>query len=198
MLALALMFTTNSEATTITTNECVAMSYRDWQYKDGQDFYFNKKGLDVPSASEILGGTFTLKARGDYGTDKRETLRLDIEGFKETIGAFNSNGSGGKGGPFDFVTVHNSANDYEFQKTYYFTGAEVYNLLADGMLNIAVKLSNRVGANRLPGYTVSSYMDVEFAYVCATEGTPVPEPATVTMLGLGLIAIGAYGRYRKN
>ena len=66
-----------------------------------------------------------------------EVLSWDIESILSVsaLGGF-VNGSGGIGGPFDFVNVFQDKRNIEFQRTYDVSAVDLQQILTDGSLNI--------------------------------------------------------------
>ncbi len=162
----------------------------------GQDFTFTFTGLDP---SDGTGATFILRAQGDYeGLPPpldTETLSWRIDGGIASagpVGGFVPPCAGGEGGPFDFCHEIQALGNVEWQRTYPLSAATTNALLADGALSIFVDLSDDVGLFAPP-----NFVEVTFIYNSGTTPPPpLPEPATWTLLTVGLAALGASRRTR--
>lgn len=153
---------------------------------DGQNFTFSFNGL----SSAASGGTFILRARGDYDGATEEALSWNLEGVSSggPVGGFvNGNGVGG---PFDFATVYQPLGNIDFQRTYTLTLAELNAILADGSLTLDVDLDASVGLFDGP-----NFVEVTFLYDDIVG--QVPEPASIALLGLALAGLGAARRTAK-
>ena len=125
----------------------VSVTDQQTQTGDGQNFNFSFTGL---TASDGTGGTLVLRARGDYADGNNESPDWNAEGIvgANNVGAFNSNGTGGNGGPFDFVTRYTNNRNYDWQRTYTLNSAQLDALLSDCRVNVFVDLNREVDLSR--------------------------------------------------
>ena len=174
--------------------EAAPVSFTDLQPQTSspETMNFSFGGL---AASDGSGGQLILHARGDYDDGGSaavdESLSWNAEGLIGATGVGNCNGTSCQGGPFDFVTSHQSLGNVEFQRTYNLSGALLDALIGDGALDITVMISSDVGFFEPP-----NYVEWTLNYNTA-DGNVVPLPAGLPMLLTALVGFG-YLRRRKS
>lgn len=165
------------------------------QTTDGQDFIFTFNGL---AASDGSGGTLIFRAQGDYGAFAGESLTLKVEGIiNQLMGVFSNTGNfigpATAGGPFDFVNLNVTNTNFEFQRTFNLSGADLDTLLSDSILSATVNLSSFV--NVFPDNGFNEFVEVTLNYETAVS--VVPLPAALPLFGSGLAFMGFIGWRRK-
>ena len=168
----------------------VSVTDQQTQTSDGQNFNFSFTGL---TASDGTGGTLVLRTRGDYANGNDENLDWNAEGVvgANNVGAFNTNGTGGNGGPFDFVTVYSTRTNYDWQRTYSLSSAQLDALLSDLAVNVFVDLNRDVDSFRGETQFVKVSLNYNSAPVAA-----VPLPAGMPLL-LGAFGLLGASRLRR-
>ena len=146
----------------------------------GETFTFTE-AAPIPSLS---GGVFTIMAQGDYDWgDPLEYLDWNIDGII----------SGTTWGPAYSPQFYDStapANNVSWFQTVAISTALMDSILADKSFTVTITNSNNVEA--VQGTDFVSYTLQYFD--ASTSGAPVPEPATMLLLGAGLIGIAGLKR----
>ena len=146
----------------------------------GETFTFTE-AAPIPSLS---GGVFTIMAQGDYDWgDPLEYLDWNIDGII----------SGTTWGPAYSPQFYDStapANNVSWFQTVAISTAFMDSILADKSFTVTITNSNNVEA--VQGTDFVSYTLQYFD--ASTSGAPVPEPATMLLLGAGLIGIAGLKR----
>lgn len=169
------------------------------QTVSGENFNFSFGGL---GPSDGTGGTFVLRAAGDYDGRDDEVLSWDIEGLTgaAAVGGFCSTGitsvcssaggattAGGQGGVFDSVILGQALGQIEWTRTYSLGGALLDSILADGVIDLFIDLNDNVGLFNPP-----NFVEVTFEY----NTSSVPAPASLVLLAIGLLGLGFAGKKR--
>lgn len=184
LVVAALVLATGSEAksSVIVLNETKA------QTVGGEDFNF----IFTPiAAADGTGGTLTIHARGDYDpSTSTEFLTWDIDSL----------GIGGAAGPtIGGVTIiqNNGINDVEWSQSFAISGLNMLTITSDFLASILVDLNGDDTSGVGHGFQPNEFVEVTVTYNSAAAST-VPEPASLTLVGLGAFGLfaGAIRRRR--
>ena len=150
------------------------------QTVSGQDFVFEFPSVAL---SDGTAGTFRIHARGDYSSPgsasgAEEYLTWDIEGL------VSATASPYLGSP---IIQHYGGNDNEWEAVYTISGAHMDLITADSQISAFVDLSSAVNM----GVAAENWVEVSLTY------EPVPEPATLSLLALGISALAIRRRRRS-
>lgn len=138
----------------------VILTDRAAQSVAGQNFTFTFTPVQPSDGSD---GTFTIRARGDYGTGvASEYLTWDIDGIMSDTSS-----------PYYGATVLHSynSNDVEWQQAFVVSGADLVAMTSDSVITITVDLSSAVDYQIDPA---RHYVEVTLAYNSGSGGCLLP------------------------
>ncbi len=153
----------------------------------GENFTFSFSPIAI---SDGTSGTLTIHARGDYdpGTST-EFLTWDIDSL----------GIGSTAGPtIGGVTIiqNNGINDVEWEQSFIISGVNMLSITADLLASILIDLNGNQTSGVGVGVGPNEFVEVTLSY---NSPTAVPEPASLTLFGMGALGLvaGAIRRRRS-
>lgn len=167
-----------------------------WNTLHSGDLFINVKGSANDNTWDYIVRTFNANAAGNYAL--YNITSLGITDVRSDYGALtnpNPNNTWGQVGPY--VTAYDRigqpvaltnavVSGLTSSTTAYFAG------LTDDAFNTFYTFGN--------GLNVGDSFEIAWGLTCGNDvvQTPVPEPGTMMLLGMGLLGMAVYGKRRSN